>query len=62
MLGGYSIRRIQSNRIVSTVKHYARNANETGRSFADVHMHEPAMRMSDLLAFQLATRSDNQAR
>ncbi len=54
VLGGYSVRGIQSNRIVSTVKHYALNANETGRSFADVRMDEPAMRESDLLAFQMA--------
>ncbi|CAN7653608.1 glycoside hydrolase family 3 C-terminal domain-containing protein [Phenylobacterium sp. LjRoot219] len=54
VLGGYSVRGIQSNRIVSTVKHYALNANETGRSFADVRMSEPAMRESDLLAFQIA--------
>jgi beta-glucosidase len=54
VLGGHSVRGVQSNRIVSTVKHYALNANETGRSFADVRMAEPAMRESDLLAFQIA--------
>jgi beta-glucosidase len=54
VLGGYSVRGVQSNRIVSTVKHYVLNANETGRSFADVRMDEPAMRESDLLAFQMA--------
>ncbi len=54
VLGGHSIRGIQSNRIISTVKHYALNANETGRSFVDVRMDESAMRMSDLLAFQIA--------
>ena len=54
VLGGHSVRGVQSNRIVSTVKHYALNANETGRSFADVRMDEPAMRESDLLAFQMA--------
>ncbi|MEW9856591.1 beta-glucosidase family protein [Novosphingobium sp. M1R2S20] len=54
ILGGYSVRGVQSNGIVSTVKHYALNANETGRSFADVRMDEPAMRESDLLAFQIA--------
>lgn len=54
VLGGHSVRGIQSNNIVSTVKHYALNANETGRSFADVQMDEAAMRESDLLAFQIA--------
>ena len=54
VLGGRSVRGIQSNRVVSTVKHYLLNAQETGRSFADVRMGEAAMRESDLLAFQIA--------
>ena len=54
VLAGYSVRGVQSNRVLSTVKHYALNAQETGRTFADVRMGEPAMRESDLLAFQLA--------
>ena len=54
VLGGYSVRGIQSQQVVSTLKHFALNANETGRSFADVQMPEPAMRESDLLAFQIA--------
>lgn len=54
ILGGVAVRGIQSNRVLSTVKHYLLNAQETGRTFADVRMEEPAMRMSDLLAFQLA--------
>ncbi|MET1755062.1 glycoside hydrolase family 3 C-terminal domain-containing protein [Novosphingobium sp. RD2P27] len=54
VLGGRSVRGVQSNNVVSTVKHYVLNANETGRSFADAQMDEPAMRESDLLAFQKA--------
>ena len=54
VLGGFSVRGVQSNGIVSTVKHYALNANETGRSFADVKMAEAPMRESDLLAFKMA--------
>ncbi|MFD1613209.1 glycoside hydrolase family 3 C-terminal domain-containing protein [Sphingomonas tabacisoli] len=54
VLGGHSVRGIQSNRVVSTVKHYALNAQETGRSFANVVMDEAAMRESDLLAFEKA--------
>lgn len=54
VLGGHSVRGVQSNGIVSTVKHYALNANETGRSFADVKMAEAPMRGSDLLAFEIA--------
>jgi beta-glucosidase len=52
-LAGYSIRGIQSNGVLSTIKHFALNAQETGRSFLDVQMDEAAMRESDLLAFQI---------
>jgi beta-glucosidase len=52
IMGGESIRGIQSNHIVSTAKHFALNAQETGRQVLDVQMGEPAMRESDLLAFQ----------
>ncbi|MCJ2182889.1 glycoside hydrolase family 3 C-terminal domain-containing protein [Novosphingobium sp. 1949] len=54
VLGGASIRGIQSNHIVSTIKHYVLNAQETGRSFLNVKIDEAAMRESDLLAFQIA--------
>lgn len=54
VLGGYSVRGIQSNQIVSTVKHFLLNAQETGRSFADARMDEASMFESDLLAFELA--------
>nr|ALG05361.2 beta-glucosidase [uncultured bacterium 5H7] len=54
VLGGYSVRGVQSNHVISTVKHYVLNSQETGRTFADVRMEEPAMRESDLLAFQVA--------
>ena len=53
-MAGYSIRGVQSNHIVSTIKHFALNAQETGRSFLNVQMDEAAMRESDLLAFQIA--------
>ena len=51
---GALVRGIQSNRIVSTIKHYAFNDQETGRNVVDVKIDEAAARMSDLLAFQLA--------
>lgn len=54
MLGGRSIAGIQSNNIVSTVKHLALNATETGRFVYNVDMPEDGMRESDLLAFQIA--------
>lgn len=53
-LGGAHIAGVQSNRIVSTIKHYALNAQETGRAVLDARIGEAALRMSDLLAFQIA--------
>ena len=51
---GALVRGIQSNHIVSTVKHYALNDQETGRDVVNVKIDEAAARMSDLLAFQIA--------
>jgi beta-glucosidase len=51
---GAKIRGIQSNHIVSTVKHYALNDQETGRTELSVELDDAAARMSDLLAFQIA--------
>lgn len=48
------IRGIQSNKIVSTIKHYALNAQETGRFVVSSNIGEAAARTSDLLAFQFA--------
>ena len=45
---------IQSNRIISTIKHYAVNDQETLRTSLDVTIAADAMRQSDLLAFELA--------
>jgi beta-glucosidase len=50
---GASIRGIQSNNIISTIKHFALNAQETGRTVVSAEMDEAAMRESDLLAFQI---------
>lgn len=47
------IRGIQANRIISTIKHFALNDQETGRTTADVAFDEAAMRASDLLAFRI---------
>lgn len=54
IMAGQSIRGIQSENIVSTVKHFALNNQETGRFSADVRIDEAAARESDLLAFQIA--------
>lgn len=53
-LAGAHIAGVQSNRIVSTVKHFALNAQETGRMVLDARIGEAALRESDLLAFQIA--------
>ena len=44
---------IQSNRIISTIKHYAVNDAETQRTSIDVTISAQAMRQSDLLAFEI---------
>ncbi|MBP8258000.1 MAG: glycoside hydrolase family 3 protein, partial [Opitutaceae bacterium] len=53
VMGGASIRGVQSQKIVSTIKHFALNAQETGRKFVDARISEAAFRESDLLAFEL---------
>ena len=54
VMAGAAIRGIQSNGIVSTIKHYALNAQESGRNVLDAKMAEAPMRESDLLAFEMA--------
>ena len=51
---GENIRGIQSQRVVSTVKHFALNDWETGRWSLSGDIGEAALRESDLLAFQIA--------
>jgi beta-glucosidase len=51
---GEQMRGIQSQHVVSTMKHYAFNDQETGRNILDAHIGEQAGRMSDLLAFEIA--------
>lgn len=53
-LAGAAVAGIQSQHVVSTLKHYALNDQETGRQFHDARIGEAAARESDLLAFQLA--------
>jgi beta-glucosidase len=54
VMAGEHIRGVQSNHIVSTVKHLALNAQETGRHVLDARIDKAALRESDLLAFQIA--------
>lgn len=53
-MAGALIDGIQSDRIVSTVKHYAVNDQESLRTSMDVTISAEAMRQSDLLAFEFA--------
>lgn len=53
IMGGEAIAGIQSNRIISTIKHYALNPQETGRTIVDARMSREALRQSDLLAFEI---------
>ena len=53
VMGGAHIRGVQSNHIVSTIKHFAFNAQETGRMIVDARLDWAALHESDLLAFKL---------
>lgn len=56
---GEQVRGIQSNAIISTIKHYAVNDQETDRSGGNSVIEDGAARMSDLLAFQFAIERAN---
>ncbi len=59
-IAGAQIAGIQSRNVVSTVKHYALNGMETGRTVHDARIDEGALRESDLLAFQIAIEEGSQ--
>lgn len=54
VLGGESVRGIQSTDMVSTVKHYSLNGQEHNRMTVDSIIGDADHRESDLLAFQIA--------
>ena len=54
VMAGASVAGVQSNRIISTVKHLALNAQETGRDVLDARIDRDALHESDLLAFRIA--------
>jgi beta-glucosidase len=54
ILSGAAIRGIQSEGVVSTIKHFALNDQETLRNTIDARIDEAGFRESDLLAFQIA--------
>ncbi|WP_296611835.1 glycoside hydrolase family 3 protein [Sphingomonas sp.] len=55
-LAAAAVRGVESNHIVSTVKHFALNAQETGRTILNARIDEAALRESDLLAFEIAVK------
>ena len=55
-LAAAAVRGVESNHIVSTVKHFALNAQETGRTIVNARIDEAALRESDLLAFEIAIK------
>ncbi|WP_313443300.1 beta-glucosidase [Novosphingobium sp.] len=58
---GEHIKGVQSNHIVSTIKHFALNSQETGRTVLDARIGTAELRESDLLAFQLGIEGGNPA-
>ena len=54
VMAGQAIKGVQSNHILSTVKHFAVNDQETGRNVLSSRIDEASLRESDLLAFELA--------
>lgn len=59
VLVGHAIKGVQSNNIISTIKHVALNGQETGRKFVDVKITDAHARESDLLAFQIGIEIGN---
>jgi beta-glucosidase len=56
---GAQIKGIESNHIISTIKHFALNDQETNRNTLNVDIDRAQARMSDLLAFQIAIEQSN---
>ncbi|MBB5705446.1 beta-glucosidase [Sphingopyxis panaciterrulae] len=54
IMGAEAVRGAQSAGVVSTVKHFSLNSNETNRHTWNAEIDEAAHRESDLLAFQIA--------
>ena len=54
VMAGSMIEGVQSRHMISTIKHFALNAQETDRVVLDVRIDPAATRESDLLAFEIA--------
>lgn len=59
MMVAQQIRGIESNHIIATMKHFALNAQETGRTILNAKIDEASFRMSDLLAMQFVIEQAN---
>ncbi|MFT4254499.1 MAG: glycoside hydrolase family 3 C-terminal domain-containing protein [Caulobacter sp.] len=53
-LAGEAVRGTQDQKVISTVKHFALNDQETGRNVVNALIDEQGLRQGELLAFQLA--------
>ena len=53
VLGAESVKGIQGEQVISTVKHFSLNCNETNRHWLDAVIDPAAHRESDLLAFEI---------
>ena len=60
-MAGASVRGVQSSGVISTVKHYVLNAQESGRHGLDAIIDPGALRESDLLAFEIAIETGRPA-
>lgn len=54
LFGAGAVNGIQSEKVISTLKHFSLNCNETNRHWLDAIIDPAAHRESDLLAFQIA--------
>jgi len=57
IMAGNVIKGVQSEKVVSTLKHFALNDMETRRNFHDALLGEQALHESDLLAFRIAIQT-----
>jgi beta-glucosidase len=53
-MDGAAVRGVESQGVISTIKHFALNDQEVGRMVLDAHIDEASFRESDLLAFEIA--------
>jgi len=53
-MAGEEVLGTQSQHVISTLKHFALNANETNRTRLDARIDKASLRESDLLAFEMA--------